>query len=223
MTTKLMVIAGFVVAFAAGVVSGLAGRDAFLSTPTKAGTNQKTNATEMSAVAPHAASGPSTRQDRRRGFLATELSLTSQQQELLDKIWSETARRGGREREDRRRQIRQERDDAIAALVPASQKSDYQNALQTYSQRMEDLDKEWRTSFQNAVEQTKQILTPEQRTKYEAMLKRDQERGPRGGPGGPERGERSGGRFGFASTGPGDHDTNNRPPGSSATSRSSGG
>lgn len=160
---KLILILGFVTAFGAGLVVGvnLHGREA--------------------------AAAPATQPSGRGGFLASELNLTAEQQEQMKKIWSDTARRGGREHEDRRRQYRKERDDAVAALVKPEEKEKFEAALKVYADRNAALEKEMRSSYEASVERTKLILTPEQRTKYEEILKkqsadraaRDREQGRR--------------------------------------------
>jgi Spy/CpxP family protein refolding chaperone len=155
MQTKLLILAGFAVAFAAGLVIGA----------------QRTTTTDQKHAAP--TTGPSTRPDR-RGFLAAELGLTPQQQEQMNQIWSDVAHRGGREREEQRRQLRKEREDAIAALIKTDDRAKYDEVLSSYTQKMEALDAQWRTSFQDAVERTKQLLNPDQRAKYEALLQRNQ-------------------------------------------------
>lgn len=154
MTTRLIVTAGFVVAFAAGLIGGVQLRR---------------------ALPPHPPSGPgpATRMGR-HGWLAAELGLTAQQQEQMTRIWSDVARRGRGEHEERRRQLRKERDDAIAALIRQEDRAAYEQILKTYSDRMAALEQETRAAFQEAVEKTKQILTPQQREKYEAILKRNQ-------------------------------------------------
>ena len=175
MKTKLLILVGFVLAFAAGMVVGAGRRDVTTSSAASPNGNAPTT-------------NPSTRPSRHRGFLAAELNLTPEQQEQMNQIWSETARRGGRERDDERRQLRKEREDAIAALIRAEDRAKYDQVLSSYTQQMESLDGQQRANFQAAVERTKQLLTPEQRTKYEALLSRNQwggQRGPGGPPGGP--------------------------------------
>lgn len=148
MKTRLLVIAGFLIAFAAGWAVGL-----------------KWRAQDDSS---------NTRSDRHSGWLAAELKLSPEQKEQLREIWSETARRGGRERMDRRRQAARERDEAIADLVRPEDKPRYEEILKKYTEQSGEQDREWRDSYQAAVERTKQILTPEQRTRYEELLQRQQ-------------------------------------------------
>lgn len=167
--TKAVVIVGFIVAFAAGLVIGLSPQPDAASNEPKAG---------------HHGSS-----------LAAQLSLTPEQQSQLDKIWSETARRGGRERDDRRRRVYKDREDAIAALIRPEDRSRYDEIQKKHAEQMASLESEWRTSFQAAVEQTKRILTPEQRTKYDEMLRRHEfDRGPRDRRHGEP--DRDGGRWG---------------------------
>jgi Spy/CpxP family protein refolding chaperone len=175
--TKTLVIVCFVVAFAAGLVVGLEARRA--SDPT------------------------TTRPSHHSGWLATELSLSPQQQEQLKTIWSETAERGGRGREDRRRQLYRQRDEAIAALIRPEDKSRYDQVLKDYSEQMSALDREWRASFESTVERTRQILTAKQQAKYDELLKHHQsERGP---------GDRHRGERGREPGSRGDHHGSSRP------------
>lgn len=152
--TRIVVVFGFLIAFAAGLAVGIKTRGP--------------------------AAQPTTRPARHRGWLAAELNLTAKQQEELNKIWADMARRGEREQGDRRRQLYRERDQAIAAVIRTEDKKRYDGVVKQYEQKLSDLDREWRESFQASVEKTKQILTPEQRVKYEELLKRHQsERGSR--------------------------------------------
>ncbi|MGA2497319.1 MAG: Spy/CpxP family protein refolding chaperone [Tepidisphaeraceae bacterium] len=161
--TKLVVIAGFMIAFAAGLVVGLLRRES-----------------QATPVTPAAAQTRAAHPDR--SWLVNELCLTAQQEEQMRQIWSATAQWSGKQTEERRRQYRKERDEAILALVPAGDRPRYAAIQQTCAEQTAALDREWRNSYQAAVEKTKQMLTPEQREKYEAILKRHTfDRGPRGG------------------------------------------
>jgi Spy/CpxP family protein refolding chaperone len=155
--TKLMVVVGFLVSFSAGLVVGVRGR------------------TEPQA-------GPTTQPIRRGSWLTSQLNLSTEQQDQFRKIWSETARRGGREQEERRRQLRKDRDDAIVAMIPPESRSKYDQVLSHYAEQTGALDREWSSSFRDAVDRTKQILTLEQRLKYEELLRRPEwDRGGRDG------------------------------------------
>ncbi|HOB75713.1 MAG TPA: Spy/CpxP family protein refolding chaperone [Phycisphaerae bacterium] len=151
--TKALVVVCFVAAFAAGLVVGLQWR----------------------APEPPQTKRPS----RGGGWLARELDLTPSQQEELDKIWSQIARSGGREREERRRQLYRERDEAIVALIRPEDELLYEAILSDYAAQMAELDAEWRTAFDDAVERTRQILTPDQQARCDQLLQRlHRERGP---------------------------------------------
>jgi Spy/CpxP family protein refolding chaperone len=154
--TKVVVMICFAMAFAAGLMVGRQTR------PVVVGPESSN---------PSAATRPS---GGRHWSLVRELNLDPNQQKQLEKIWSETARMGGREREDRRRQLRRERDEAIASLVPPEHYGKYDQILKHYFEKTEAIDQEMKAAFDEAVRQTKEILTPEQRAKYEQLLKRHQ-------------------------------------------------
>ena len=163
--TKLVVIIGFLISFAAGLMLGqMQGRRHLIARSDRP--------------------AETTRPAHRGSWLTSELGLSPDQQKQMDKIWSETAGRGRREIEERRRQIRIERDEALAGLVRPDDKPRYEKILEHYHQQQRALESEMRANFESAVERTKALLTPEQRAKYDALLKRHQwDRGNRGGPG----------------------------------------
>jgi Spy/CpxP family protein refolding chaperone len=166
--TRLVVVIGFLVSLAAGLAIGLT---------TRAGVPK-----------------PEHKPPGERGsWLAQQLDLTPEQREQLDAIWSETARRGGREQWQQRSQLRRERDDAIAALIPEDRRESYQQLLDDFAARSEAMEAQWRESFHAAVQRTREILTPQQLTKYEELMSRHS---PGSGPGGPEGGPDLGGRPG---------------------------
>jgi len=176
--TKTAVIFGFLVAFGAGLMVGMR---------------------------PHVApdTSPTTRPSGRSGgpmggWMTAELNLTPVQQEQLKKIWEEPGLRGrGREMDDKRRQFRKERDDAMAALIRPEDKAAFDQIQQDYTDKTGVMESDMRAGFQKLVEHTKEILTAEQREQYEVMLKRfESERGPR------DRGRQHGGPM---------HDPTTRP------------
>jgi LTXXQ motif family protein len=153
---KLIVVIGFVIAFASGWVVAL---KTHMASPAE------------SQVAPGASTSPG---PGRHGWLTTELNLRPDQQEQMKKIWSDTAHRGRQEMEDRRRAFRKERDDAIAALVRPEDRAKYEQIQKSYAEHNAQLERESRASFQSAVEQTKRILDPAQQQKYDQILKRQE-------------------------------------------------
>jgi Spy/CpxP family protein refolding chaperone len=189
MGPKVAIVGGFLVAFAAGLTVGLQARTPVTAAPSPP--------PEVAVPATAPAQG---RQHARgpAGWMKAELDLTPEQQAQLESIWGETARRGRGEQEDRRRQFRRERDEAIAALVPPEARPQYDQVQQEYADRTAALEREAKATFQAAVERTKQILTPPQRAKYEAVLQRfeseraardrsrsSSDRGPATGPSSP--------------------------------------
>ncbi|WP_428937141.1 Spy/CpxP family protein refolding chaperone [Fontivita pretiosa] len=171
MTTKLIVTAGFLVAFAAGLVTGLQTRRDVVP----AGPGPTTQPRE------HSRRGP--------GMIEEALGLSSEQREKMKQIWSDFARHGREEQSRLRAQYRKERDDAIAALIRPEDMAAYDQILRDYNAKIEALEQESRRAFEERVRLTNQILTPEQRTKY-AELRKRWDRGP-GSAGGPRgRGDR---------------------------------
>jgi Spy/CpxP family protein refolding chaperone len=151
--TKVVLIIGFVVAFAAGLVSGLAVR------------GREVIASPVATTRPASTGGPG-------GLLATELGLTPEQREQMNRIWRDNARTLRHQQDQRRGQIRKERDEAIAALVRPEDREKYDQVLRTHNERLAEVDRELRARWQTGVEETRKILTPEQRVKYEEFLKR---------------------------------------------------
>jgi hypothetical protein len=151
---KVILVVGFLITFGAGMVVGWQYRGHEVL----------------------AAPATTTRPTSRSGFLEAELNLSAEQREQMKKIWSETAHRGGREQEDRRRQFRKERDEAIAALIRPEDRAKYDTVLKTYSDKSSAMEREWRGNYERAVERTKEILNPEQRKKYEEILKKQENR-----------------------------------------------
>ena len=170
--TRLVVFIGFCVAFAAGWTVGL--------TRHRAAEQQSISAPPATTRSIH----------RGRGFLESELNLTAQQKEQLNTIWSDIARGGRGDHENRRQELRDKRDSNIAALIRPEDKPKYEQALQSYRDGVEAMDREVRDRFRKAVEATKAVLTTEQRAKSEQILSRHPFGPSSGGPPGRDRGGR---------------------------------
>ena len=158
---KIMVVIGFCVAFAAGLAVGFElRRTSHAQTPT-------------TSEPPVRTTGPSTRGSRSPGgWFASELKLDAEQRKKMDAIWSAVAR-GGREEMDKERDaLRRQRDEAILALVGADNKAKYDDIQKQYRDDQQAVERKMRGRFEKAVEETKAILTPEQRDKYEQLLAR---------------------------------------------------
>jgi Spy/CpxP family protein refolding chaperone len=152
--TKVVLVIGFIVAFSAGLFCGLAvrGREVQASSP-------------VAASRPVTAGGPG-------GLLAAELGLTPEQREQMNRIWRDNARTLRHQQDQKRAQLRKEREEAIAALIHAEDRERYEQALRAHAERLAQMDGELRASWQSGVEETRKILTPEQRKKYDEFLKR---------------------------------------------------
>lgn len=156
---KIVVILGFLISFAAGMVIGTR-------------THGLLDKSEATTTLPPTTTAPSDRRAR-GGWLSQELGLSAEQRARLDKIWSAVvASKGGADHDERRREYRRERDAAIADLIPTARLSEYDQLINAYQDRVAALDAETRDAYQQAVEQTRLILTPEQRTRYEDILKK---------------------------------------------------
>ena len=178
MSAKIVVVIGFLIAFAAGLTVGLEMRQTSIAQP---------------PLAAGPSTRPTTREARGQGWIVSELKLTPDQKQQMDKIWSEMARGGRAENDKRRQQLREERDAAIIALVGSENKSKYDAIQQKYRDKQQAIDKDMRARFEKAVEDTNNILTLEQQQQYKQMLARhrppdghDGHGSPRGsgGPGG---------------------------------------
>jgi Spy/CpxP family protein refolding chaperone len=109
--------------------------------------------------------------------LSEELALTPQQRDQMRAIWSKVLQGAGQDTGEKRHALQKERDDAIANLIPDSQKSAYDQVERDYRAKADALDAERKKAFESAVEQTKQILDPAQRQKYDEILKHRGEHG----------------------------------------------
>jgi Spy/CpxP family protein refolding chaperone len=153
---KLVVILGFAISFAAGLMVGF-----------------ETHTPPAEASAPHMPAttrgfGPG------RSMLKDALNLTPEQQEKMKKIWA--PRQG-----DPRREARDERDAAMLALLSPEQKTQYDQIQKQYQDRINAMETDFREDFQRKVKETDEILSPEQSAKYHEFLNRHQpfEHGPR--------------------------------------------
>jgi Spy/CpxP family protein refolding chaperone len=169
--TKLVVIIGFAVAFAAGLTVGMKSQQASIASPA------------APASPTSRPSGP-----RHGGWMTSELNLTPQQQEQLDKIWSDS-RSKMHDMDDKRRQLRADRDEAFIALLSPENKIKYDEAVTKYKEQSAAIDAAMRKNFEDSVARTKEVLTADQRAKYDEWLSHHQP-GDRG-PDGHNRGDRS--------------------------------
>ncbi len=143
--TKMIVITGFVIAFSAGLMSGIAWKG-------------------------HPGARPHQGPESRESWIADQLKLSPEQQKQMKDIWSEVG--GRRESWDRRNQLRKERDEALASLIRPEDKPEYDRIIAESKQKQDAVEAEGKKAFQQAVEKTKAILNAEQLKKYEEVLSR---------------------------------------------------
>lgn len=125
----------------------------------------------------------------RRGLpphLVEELGLTAEQTEQVRAIWSEAGEAMRAAMKGQREALEQERDAATRALLTEEQVTRYEQVMKDFESKREAARAKAREIADKAVERTKEILTPEQKAKYEKLLERRGKRGgPRWGPGPP--------------------------------------
>lgn len=101
-------------------------------------------------------------------FLAEKLDLTADQQTQMKAIWSKAMSRDTSGR-NRYQELREQRDAAINALLGPSQMVEYQAIIDTYKDQFNKLRQSRREAIDNAVAQTRKILTPRQLELYDKL------------------------------------------------------
>lgn len=114
-------------------------------------------------------------------LLGEQLGLTADQNQQMKDIWEGT-RDVVDECFQKAQAYQHERDDQLINLLTDEQKAAYATINDKYVANVKALNDKRTTAFKDAVENTKKLLTPEQRDKYEKILK---SRLGQGAPGGP--------------------------------------
>lgn len=105
-----------------------------------------------------------------------ELKLSKEQKDKMRQIWSEVMRNNFALRHDKHDAVRKEKEEAIVALFTSDQRVAYENVLKQTESKYAQLAAENRALQETAVAKTREILTPEQRVKYDELRKkREQE------------------------------------------------
>jgi hypothetical protein len=104
--------------------------------------------------------------------LAAELDLSPDQRHRIQQIWREVAENHTPVPMEEIEKADAERWQAIDQLLTPPQRTQYAQIQQRLDARMQELDQGNRARTARAEEQTKQLLTPAQREKYERLLAR---------------------------------------------------
>ena len=110
--------------------------------------------------------------NRFQSVLVEELDLTPDQRRSIQQIWSEVAEHHTPVPMSEIEKADAERWQAIDQLLTPEQRTQYARIQQRLEARMQELDQGNRERAARAEEQTKQLLNPAQREKYERLLAR---------------------------------------------------
>jgi Spy/CpxP family protein refolding chaperone len=102
-------------------------------------------------------------------WLADKLQLSAQQREQMRGFW-EHATDTSHDCMDRRAELQKKLDQEISDLLNNDQKTRYNELSRQYQQKFQKLETDQTLAFNQAVDQTNKILTPEQQKKYEQIL-----------------------------------------------------
>jgi len=144
--TKLLMLVTFIVALSAGVGGGLV-----LSRHLSMTTLQPVSAPDHSS-------------------LAEDLQLSAEQREQMRRIW-EGAQERGKSYYDEVQKLQKGRDDDMVGLLNVEQKARFEKIAHDYADRFSDLINRREAMFDDAVNQTRKILNPTQRERYEQILR----------------------------------------------------
>jgi hypothetical protein len=111
-------------------------------------------------------------QNKSQSVLVQELDLTPDQRRKIQRIWSEVAEHHAPVPMEEIEKADAERWQAIDQLLTRQQRTQYTQIQQRFEDRMQGLDQGNRARMALAEEQTRQLLTPAQREKYERLLAR---------------------------------------------------
>ena len=102
--------------------------------------------------------------------LADTLKLTTEQRVQMRVIW-ENMRDIAHDCKSESQKLDLQHEDDLQALIPEDKKEQYRRIEQAYSNHRAALKVRQEGEFDKAVERTKQMLNPEQRTTYEQVLR----------------------------------------------------
>jgi Spy/CpxP family protein refolding chaperone len=107
-----------------------------------------------------------------QSVLVEELDLTPDQRRKIQQIWDKVAENHSPVPMAEIQKADAERWEAIDQLFTPRQRAQYAQIQQRFESRLQEFDQGNRARMARAEEQTKQLLTPAQREKYERLLAR---------------------------------------------------
>jgi Spy/CpxP family protein refolding chaperone len=107
-----------------------------------------------------------------KSVLVEELDLTPDQRYRLHQIWTDVAKNRTPVPIEELGKVDDERWQAVDQLLTPEQRTQYLQIQERFEARMRELDQGNRERVAAAEEQTRQVLTPAQREKYERLLAR---------------------------------------------------
>jgi Spy/CpxP family protein refolding chaperone len=107
-----------------------------------------------------------------RSVLVEELDLTPRQRYQLQQVWGDVAKSRTPVPMEELEKVDAERWQAIDQLLTPEQRTQHARIQERFEARMQELDQGNRARVAAAEEQTRQVLTPAQREKYERLLAR---------------------------------------------------
>ncbi|MCY2931843.1 MAG: Spy/CpxP family protein refolding chaperone [Planctomycetota bacterium] len=116
-------------------------------------------------------------------WLMEQLDLTDAQRAQMKEIWSKAGEGSWRTMGERRRALGEARDKALGELMTPEQKGRFEAIQKDYSDKVKELSDQRKKAYDQAVERTKQILTPAQVRKYDELMKQQREHARAGGRG----------------------------------------
>jgi len=105
-------------------------------------------------------------------WLAEELNLSAEQETSMRQIWGEVREKMGDYPGEERRVLSEKRDEAIKQLLTEEQYPTYQEIQEKYRQDKDELIRNWKAPYEEAMKRTHEILSEEQFEKFEELKER---------------------------------------------------
>jgi Spy/CpxP family protein refolding chaperone len=108
-----------------------------------------------------------------KSWLSSELGLTPEQQEKMRAIWAPGDRQRPGQSFEQIRAVWAWRDKSVQELLTEEQRARYDQIVKEADQKLAAITAERKKGFEEKAARTKEILTPEQREKFEALLQKE--------------------------------------------------